>query len=278
MKRLSLGILALFLFCGAVAAFGAEDVAIIDAFSAAGTVEVSQGYICVTCRLEQETDVTVTVRDAKGSLCYQRDYGSCSGDFRSEDVFLRLKGSSTPYRVELSANGAVYGFDVLRKMPYLSDNLACSVGYPLSELTGRDTWKTVTLLDTGKLEENQKTVPLYASGAYEIGTVTFSISDNQLKVSASLMPGLDGSVGGGKVYVALNAADARDLDGRRFSGLTGRLNSAVDLKGARYAVVYVELIVSFDPSGASAAPEAELSDQAELWQSLIELTANEAVG
>lgn len=278
MKRMLSLILVLLLLCGVSAPSHAEDTVTVDASSVRGTVEVADGYICVTCPLSGESGVTLAVFDAKGSLYYQRDYGTCSGNFRSEDVFLRLKGSSTTYRVELSAGDDSYGFDVLRKMPYLTNNLACSAGYPLSELTGRDTWKTVTLLDTRALEERSQTVALYASGAYEIGTVTFRVSDNQLKVSAQLSSGLDGSISDGKVYVALNAADARDLDGRGFSGPSGRLNASIDLKGASCAAVYVALTVSFDPSTAQSAPNAELTGQEELWTKMMEITANEAVG
>ncbi len=279
MKRVWLVLLlVLALLLGAYPVALGEDVECIDVTCAQDTVNTDQSYIRLLCPMEGEQQVTVAIYDASGSLCYQRDYGVCSGAFQSEDIFLRLKDGDTMYQVTLCAGNDVYSLDVVRERPYLVDNEACSVGYPMEDITGQRTWKTITMLDLAALEESSETVALYASGAYEIGSVTFSVSDNQLTVSADLFDGLSGSISSGKVYVALNAATARDLGGKRFSGITGRLDRAIDVQGASCVAVYVRLVVSFDPEGAGGMPLTELSGQEALWEELLEITADEAVG
>ena len=278
MKRMLAVLAALVLTLGGLPAARAEDVCSIDASAVPGTVSTEQSYLRVTCPLPEETEVVLSVFDAGGSLCYQRSYGLCSGSFRSEDIYLRLSGGNTRYQVSLSAGNACYAFEVLRCMPRLNGNAACAVGYPLSSLTGRDSWQSATLLDVAALEGSSRTVALHASGAYELGTVTFSVHRGQLTVSASLSGGVDGTIDDAQVFVALNAADAGALGGKRFAGLTGRLDQAIDLEGAACVAVYVQLTVSFDPTGVPGSPRVELDGQEALWEHLQEITASEAVG
>ena len=53
-----------------------------------GSVTSDKGYLSVTCPLDADSRVTMTIRDEWGSTVYQRDYGVCSGMFSSEDVYL----------------------------------------------------------------------------------------------------------------------------------------------------------------------------------------------
>ena len=78
----------------------AEDVYYADA-SQGGSVTSDKGYLSVTCPLDADSRVTMTIRDEWGSTVYQRDYGVCSGMFSSEDVYLPQNGAQTTYRVTL---------------------------------------------------------------------------------------------------------------------------------------------------------------------------------
>lgn len=277
MKRLLGLLLFLALLAGLVPACAAEDVFTVDAASAGSSLTTDRSYLRVTCDLPEEVPVTLSIADGSGSLVYQRDYGLCSGSFRSEDVYLRLTDRQTAYQVTLQAGDGCYAFPLLRVMPRLTGNAACSVGLPLSALSGTDTWKSATVLDVAALSEMPLTVPLHASGAYEVGTVTFAVSGGAVTVTAQLFDELDGSIEKSTVYVATTALEAQQLGRKSFHGPTGKLNAPIDLMSAPYVAVYVSLTVSFDPS-AAPSPEVTLEGQEELWLLMQTVTANEAVG
>lgn len=278
MKRVLSLLLMMSLLLAGMAVAQAEDVCSIDVSTTWDTVSTTQSYVRLTCPLPEEAEVNVSIYDADGNLHYQRNYGACSGSFRSEDIYLRTSGDNTTYQVNVSAGSANYTLDVVRCLPRLTDNAACSVGYPLSNLTGRNSWKSVTLLDVAQLEGTSQTVALHASGAYTLGSVTFSVRNGQLTVSASIADDVDGSIDKATVYVAFNAADAAALDDKHFAGAKGALGDHIDLQGASCVAVYVKMSVSFDPTDVPDSPVTELSGQDALWQRMLEITAAEAVG
>lgn len=288
MRKLLTMLLCLTMLLGIAPGYAAEDVFTVDAAQAASggweeshiasSLTTDRSYLRVTCTLDSEVPVTLSIADENGSLVYQRDHGLCSGKFRSEDIYLRLSGSQTTYHVTLWTGDSSYSFPLRRVMPRLSGNAACSVGYPLSQLSGANTWKSATILDVYALEGSSLTVPLHASDAYEIGTVTFLISGGALTVSANISGSVDGSIDKSTVYVATTALEAQDLGRKSFSGPTGKLDRAIDLMGAPYVAVYVNLTVSFDPTSAPASPAVTLNGQDALWQQMQTTTANEAVG
>ena len=283
MKRLIGILLALSLFLPMAWAAAGEDVYVIaDAAQAdgstAGQLQSNRSYLRVGCQLQSETDVTLSVTGEDGSLVYQRSYGLCSGRFSSEDIFLRLNGSQTDYRVALQAGEQCYAFSLRRVQPRMSGVSACSAGYPLRSITGADTWRCATVLDLTALEGASMTVPLLAGDAYEIGTVTFSAARGALTVSACLNEGVDGSIDKGTVYVAETALEAKTLGKKSFSGLKGRLNQSLALADTSYAAVYVALTVSFDPQGVPEASGTQLQGQEDVWQRMQTETANEAIG
>lgn len=283
MKRLIGILLALSLFLPMAWAAAGEDVYVIaDAAQADGStaeqLQSDRSYLRVGCQLQSETDVTLSVTGEDGSLVYQRSYGLCSGRFSSEDIFLRLNGSQTDYRVALQAGEQCYAFSLRRVQPRMSGVSACSAGYPLRSITGADTWRCATVLDLTALEDASMTVPLLAGDAYEIGTVTFSAARGSLTVSACLNDGVDGSIDQGTVYVAATALEAKTLGKKSFSGLKGRLNQSLALADTSYAAVYVALTVSFDPQGVPEASGTQLQGQEDVWQRMQTETANEAIG
>ena len=283
MKRLMGILLALSLLLPMAWAAAGEDVYVIaDAAQVdgctAGQLQSDRSYLRVGCQLQAQTDVTLSVTGEDGSLVYQRSYGQCSGRFSSEDIFLRLSGSQTDYRVSLQAGEQCYAFSLRRVQPRMSGVSACSAGYPLRSITGADTWRCATVLDLAALEGSSMTVSLLAGDAYEIGTVTFSASLGSLTVSACLNDGVDGSIDKGTVYVASTALEAETLGKKSFRGLKGKLNQPLALSDTGYAAVYVALTVSFDPQGVPEASGAQLQGQEDVWQRMQTETANEAVG
>lgn len=269
-------------------AYAAEDVFTVNVYDLpenawsesyiAESLSSDRSYLRVTCPVEGEAAVNLSIADGSGSLVYQRDYGQCSDTFRSEDIYLRLTGSQTTYQVTLWVGDTGYAFPLRRVMPRLVGNAACSVGYPLEEITGSGSWKTATILDVNALEGRRMTVALHASDAYEIGTATFTVEGGSLTVTAQLDEGINGSIDRSSVQVAITALEAEKLGKKNFSGTAAKLDQAVDLQGTPYAAVYVNLTVSFDPANVPGNPETQTEGQAELWQHMQTETANEAIG
>lgn len=276
MKRITAILAALCLLLTAAPALGDEVFTVQDINGA--SYESDQEYLRISCPVEGESRVTVTIADENGSITYQRDYGLCSGTFRSEDIYLRLNGAETLYNISVSTGESTSSFQVNRTMPRLQGNAACAVGYPLSDLSGTGGWKTATILDVNALRGSSLTVPMHASGAYTLGSVTFSVRDGMLTVDADIAQGVDGEIDRATVYVATNPIDAQNLGTKSFGGASGSLGEAISLNGTDYAAVYVKLTVSFDPSGVPGSPDTWLDGQQELWQQMQLMQTGEAVG
>lgn len=269
-------LLALTLLLTACPALG-EDVCVIKDAASASSVTTDRSYLRVSCPLEGTQPVTMTIRDDWGYLVYQRDYGACSDAFRSEDVYLRLDGSSTTYTVTVQAGSQTYTFRVTREMPRLTDSGVYAHGLSLSEVNGGRANKFAVIVDVDALEGSTLSVPL-VSGGMQLGYANLSVDGGALSVSAALT--VDGSIDKSSVYVARDAVTAQSLGSTRFTGVKTKLNRDVDLNGTPYAAVMVQLTVSYDAATAQAWQEDEryLELQEELWELMQLTTANEAVG
>lgn len=276
MKRwLLLFVLLLMLFASALAE---DDLCIIDLAELPASVSTGSSYICVINTLKESVPVSVSVYDAWDDLVYQRNHGECTGTFRSERIFLRLNGGETTYMLNVQCGDNTYETAIIRKLPRLNRNSACAAGLPLSQINGRDTRQTITMLDVAQLSRQPLTVTMHASGIYDLGRVTFGVQDGKLLVNAALRSGVDGEINEASVFVATSSVGALNLDSFGYSGLHAGLEEPIDLQGAAYAAVYVQLVVSFDPATAEINPVITLDDQLELWQRLMDQTENEAVG
>lgn len=264
-------------FCVSEAVFASPNV--WDASFREANLTTSASYVNISCALAGETPVTLSIsQESTGALVYSRDYGTVSGEFRSEDIYLKLEGDATTYQVQLNCGGQVYAFPIDRVMARLQGNAACSAGYPLSAITGRDLWQTVTLLDLNALEGSSATYDLYASNRYVLGSVTFSVSGGAVCASVSLNPEADVSIDGATVYVASTALEAASLGQKGCTAASGGLDSYIAGSGTGLAAVYVKLTVSFQPDGLPTGISPVWSDQEQLWQRMLQETTAEAVG
>ncbi len=258
----------------------AEDVCVVEDATTAEAITTSCSYLRVQCPLEGETAVSVLVHDQWSSLVYHRDYPACSGMFRSGDIYLPLQGETAVYSVMVHTDTAAYTFYVHREQPLLMDSAVYALGLPLAEINGGSSRKYAVVLDLDALNEETLTVPMMASGM-QVGWVDFAVLDGQLTVSARMTA--QGTVDKATVYIAADALSARTLGASRFTGRKARVDRAVDLKGAPYAAVMVQLTVSYDPVTAQAwqpdsADELLLEELRENWRLMQIVTANEAVG
>lgn len=189
----------------------AEDVYYADA-SQGGSVTSDKGYLSVSCPLDTDSRVTMTIRDEWGSTVYQRDYGVCSGMFESEEVYLPQIGAQTTYRVTLSTDSGENSFTVVRVAPRLTDSNVTTAGLPLSDISGVSSPKKAILLDLSALNNQLPMVVPMVSGDVQLGCVTFTVRNGQLSVSAELT--VDGTIDHAAVYVAKSALSAQTLGTR----------------------------------------------------------------
>lgn len=278
MKRM----LILFLICCLLLPLSAmaEDVCTVQDASAVTRVTTEASYLKVLCPLEGETGVTLSVWDEWGYLIYQRNYGVCSGTFRSGEVHLPLQGNSCEYTVTLSTDGGEYTFSVLREMAMVTDSSVYAGGATLRQLMDGSSRKYAVVLDLDAMNQETLIAPMLADGM-QIGEVYFSLLDGELTVSAHLTA--DGQIDKANVYIASDAITAQTLGTSRFSGTKTRLDRTVDLGNAPYAAVMVQLTVTYDPATAQAfkmgrEEERALEELLENWQLMQMTTANEAVG
>lgn len=265
--------LVLLMACPALA----EDVCVVEDASAATSVTTDRSYLRVSCPLQGQQPVTMTIRDSWGYLVFQRDYGLCSGTFRSEDVYLRLDGSSATYTVTVQSGDESYKFRVTREMPRLTDSGVYAHGLALSEMTGGRSNKHAVIVDVDALEGSTLSVPIVSSGM-QLGYANITVEDGAMNVSAMLTA--DGTIEKSTVYVACDAVTAQTLGTNHFTGTKTKLNRDVDLHGTPYVAVMLQLTVSYDAAAAQPLQEDELylDMQRELWELMQLTTANEAVG
>lgn len=280
MRRLK-RMLILFLFlCILPVVALADDVCIVEDASAATHVTTGCSYLKVLCPLAEESNVILTVRDEWGTLIYQRNYGRCSGIFRSRDVHLPVEGDSCDYTVTLTTDAGEYAFTVTRERPMITDTAVYAGGLTLAEMNGGSPYKYALVLDLDALNKATATVPMLAQGR-QIGEVYFSVLDGALTVSAGLQ--VQGQIDKANVYIATDAITAHTFGANRFTGTKTRLDREIRLGNAPYAAVMVQLTVTYDPEGAQVFRMGEEEQEAYLelqedWLLMQMMTANEAVG
>ncbi len=258
----------------------AEDVCTVQDASAVTQVTTEASYLKVQCPLAEETGVTLSVWDEWGYLIYQRNYGTCSGTFRSGEVHLPLEGESCEYTVTLTTDSGEHTFTVVREMAMITDSAVYAGGATLRQLVDGSSRKYAVVLDLDAMNEETLIAPMLAGGM-QVGEVYFSVLDGVVTVSARLTA--DGRIDKANVYIASDALTAGTLGSNHFTGMKTRLERAIDLGDAPYAAVMVQLTVTYDPATAQAyemnrEEERALEEILENWQLMQLTTANEAVG
>ncbi len=258
----------------------AEDVCTVEDAFAATHVTTEASYLRVLCPLVEETAVTLTVRDEWNTLIYQRNYGVCSGRFRSGDIRLPLQGDGCQYTVTLATASAEHSFTVTRKLARMTDSSVYAGGVSLRQLMDGSSRKFAIVLDLDAINQETFVAPLLAGGM-QIGEVELSVLDGKLTVTARLTA--DGQIDKANVYIATDALTAQTLGTNRFCGIKTKLDRTIDLGDAPYAAVMVQMTVTYDPTTAQAfeisrEEELLLQEILENWQLMQLVTANEAVG
>lgn len=279
-KWIRMLILFLLLMLLPAAAALAEDVCTVKDAMSATCITTDRAYLRLQCDLADECPVTITVRDAWGTLVYQRDYSARSGAFRSGDIYLPLDSESCEYYISLLAGSQQNTFTVIREMAMISDTGVYAAGLTLKDMMDDSRRKYAVVLDMDALNEETAVAPMLASGM-QIGEVYFSVLDGVLSVDALLTA--EGSIDKATVYIAPDAITATTLGSTHFTGIKSKLAREVDLGDTPYAAVMVQLTVTYDPATAQRfkigqEEEEALEEMLNAWELMQLTTANEAVG
>lgn len=253
-----------------------EEVTVVTNPGATGEITTSTSFIQLEADMAAPAQVSLLISDAQGKAVHQQHYGLQDTFFQSDEIYLPAQGQSTDYTVRLTLGDDVRTLVVHRKMGRLLSNQACSVGYPLSAVTGRNTWQSVTMIDFSA--SSTVTVPLHASNAYQVGSAVFSLSGNQLSLSLSFLPGIQETLYDSRVQIAATALEATEFGSDLFQGLSGSISDTFTLGDVRLVAVYLDITMDYDPTGAAPAPEVTLPGQAGLWHQMERTTASDAVG
>lgn len=258
----------------------ADDVCTVRDALTISCITTDRAYLRLQCELPEVCLVTVTVRDAWGTLVYQRDYGTKSGSFRSGDIHLPLEYDGCEYRVTFCAGDVQNTFTVIREMAKITDTAVYAAGLTLEDMVDGSRRKYAVVLDMDALNEETAIAPMLASGM-QVGEVYFSVLDGVLTVDAVLTA--EGSIDKATVYIAPDAITATTLGSTRFTGIKSKLGREIDLGDTPYAAVMVQLTVTYDPAAAqpyelSEEEEEALEEMLDAWELMQLTTANEAVG
>ena len=238
-------------------------------------VEMRENYLCLSADLDMPCNVQIQIYTADGQLVYARNYGECASPFTSENIFLKLAGTSSDYVVRFFQGDQETDCRIHRIQPMLYDNTACSAGIHLSALSQKDTWLSATILD---IHAMPITVPLYAGNAYTLGTVTYFQQGSRLMARIETDPRADAVISSASLAVALTAVDARLLGNSAFHGPVAAPEQGVDTGDAPYAAVLLTMKVSFNPEFLEPASSSDLAGQIQLWEWMLQFTDTESNG
>jgi|GEM_PF-6385509 len=270
MKKWLLAILILLLF---IPFANADEALIIDASNPHAASRGTQ-LIVITYPIG-ETAKNVSLRvtyGATGDTVYSKSYGEVAGTFYSDEIYLKNAGQ---YGIELTAGDETLAFTFNRALLRLNDNTAYSAGiYLVDEKMGT----AVDLTRAGTF-----TYPLAASDKYEIGTVTITVASDSLTVDYTLMNGIDAQITRDALYVFTDPKDLLSLSPSHLSlyrsfALNEPISISAALGGAKYAVIYLPMTLSYDPNGLNTFTLKPDAGQTDILRQMESAGALEPVG
>lgn len=251
-------------------------------------------YIRVTYALNGSAQVRLHVaRSDTGSVVLDKDYGTVTGTFRSDDVYLKYSSSATiPYTITLSVGGEEITFPFYRKLMLLKNNTASTFGVRIKTLDRglTDAWTMATPLDLAEiaaLPGGVKRIDLCASNMYVVGSVSVRVRDGALRVSMQLAEGTGYEVIEEHLYLITNPSQWDSVDPKRTSLTEYEVGVDIPLQDnlpdVRYVVLYLPMKLTYDPNGLErfsydTQNDPELIRELEIWDEMKEIEKQDSVG
>ncbi len=229
--------------------------------------------ISASDELTARVRLTIEQMDTQ-TVVFDKNYGFQSGTFDSGEIYLPYAGNYTvPYLVTLYVEDWVYAMPFMCLQPRLSFNGGCTYGVRMRDYNQALTsdWQMGTMLDLNALRnQGVMDVPLCASNAYIVGSATVSLYGDELSVSLAFAPEANVEVHQSAVYCILNVAELATADPPQMAQPAYGLGEAMDVSGADTALLYIPLLLSYDPVGLQPfgydlGADPDLQTQLALW-------------
>lgn len=221
-------------------------------------------YLSDSSELAAPVRLTLTQMES-GTLLFDKDYGYQTGTFDSGAIYLPYVGDRTiPYLVTLYVGQDVYALPFMQLQPRLRSNSACTLGprmYEYSSVIGRD-WLMGTMLDLDSLRQTGRTViDVVATNRYLIGQATVEMQNDALMVSLAFDASANVEVESWQLYIATDCTALA----RGAWPASRQLGEWVETGGASSALLYLPMLISYDPSGLPSASLSDAQTQLALW-------------
>ena len=209
-----------------------------------------------------------------GQLLFDKNYGFQSGLFRSEDIYLPYgQNYAVPYLITLYVENWVYAFPYMQLMPRLAYNGACTYGAMLGDYQPAlaYSWFMGTMLDLDQLRvQGAYSVPICASNAFIVGDAVITLSGERLSVTLRFLPEANVELHQSLVYCITDVAQLHTAEPSRLSQQAYQPGEAIDVSGARSALLYMPLSISYDSADLNGFSydlygDAWLDRQIALW-------------
>ncbi|MCQ2457170.1 MAG: hypothetical protein MJ142_00375 [Clostridia bacterium] len=235
MKRAVL-IMTVLLLMLPVCGRAAEDEFSADLYSR-GRMTTERDYLRVACDFLEAERVSLSVTGPDG-LVFMKNYGPCSGKFRSDRIFLNAEGDAAEYTVTAEVDGETLSFTVCRLPVSGVPTEARTAGTILPD------GSEVCVLDEAGTGRDRQIVPLVTADDRRAGYVTLRLEDGRLTVTADL--DIAGSVRGGTVYVTRDVTECCFFGSDQYKGMTGAPGQSIRVGGTGPIYVYAILNVKTD--------------------------------
>ncbi len=223
--------------------------------------------------------VRLTIMQAEtSSIVYDKNYGFVGGTFDSGDIYLPYVDNNTiPYLITLTIEDWTFSIPFMQLRPMLSQNTACTYGLRLRDANPMltDGWVMGTMLDIEKLRQTGGTMlPVCASNQYIVGYATVWVGNEQLTVSLTFLPEANATLDRCAVYLIDEVSALTTLDANGMTQRTYGLDQSIPITGIRSALLYVPMILSYDPSTLQEYTynpnNSDVSAQWQLWQDNVD--------
>ena len=235
---------------------------------------------------ELTATVRLTVMQAETSaVVFDKNYGSVSGTFDSGDIYLPYVDHNTiPYVITVYIEDWTYAMPFMQLPIRLSQNTACTYGVRLRDYDSKLTsgWLMGTMLDLDTLRsQGALSMPLCASNAYVVGEATVSLAGDQMSVNLAFVQSANVEVHNVSVYFIhdlVNLVADPATSGQPAYGVS----EAINVAGISNGLLYVPMLISYDPSGLSEfsydLSNMVLASQLSLWNLNVQSVDSSVVG
>lgn len=232
-----------------------------------------QKYISNSDELAARVRVTLVQMDTQ-TVVFDKNYGYQSGTFDSGEIYLPFEDSHTvPYLVTLYVEDWVYAMPFMQLLPRFTDNGASTYGVRMRDYDPSLTsdWLMGTMLDLSTLRSQGGTsIPLCASNAYVVGQANVALQGDTLSVTLWFAPEANVELRDCKIFCVKQVGALTTAEPRHMGQPSYAQGEGIDVSGVDSVLLYVPMLLSYDPAGLQGfgydlAADGWLQWQLALW-------------